>query len=655
MAMSEALTVARIERAIQTVWDLLHARRLPEGFWRGHLCSSPLATATAISALAIYRQNATEVSVPPVDAASLNRGISLGVEYLKKTHKNDGGWGDTERSRSNVATTYLAVAAIHLAGRLDDCRYILAEAEAYLKSQGELRGLRNRYGADQTFVAPILTNCAIAGIFPWKSVPQLPFELAVFPQAFYRFLRMPVVSYAIPALVAVGLARHKKNPSSFPPVRLIRDAVQSRCLRVASKMQPSSGGYLEAIPLTSFVLMCLATAGLTSHPIVARALDFLLRNQREDGGWPVDVDLATWLTTLTMNAAHAAGLGGTSSDVPFLSLVSLDWLAQCQWLDTHPFTGAAPGGWGWTDQTGAVPDADDTAGALLALRNFWPEITVDQKARLWPHVLIGLQWLMDLQNRDGGWPTFCRGWGRFPFDRSAVDLTAHAIRALHGWSRVLEHLDVQEQEPPHLDFSNRFSPALCRLIERIWKRRAVFRKRMVQALNKGMRFLVNCQTEEGFWLPLWFGNEWLPGEAGPVYGTAKCLLAFAELGVHNTDCWRRAIGWLAGNQNPDGSWGRGFWTESLPPPGQASYRDHSGSVEETALAVAAMSASPDSGGLEARTRGATWLVQATEEGKVTQATPIGLYFARLWYFEELYPLIFTLEALGRYRQSATGN
>ena len=33
----------------------------------------------------------------------------------------------------------------------------------------------------------------------------------------------------------------------------------------------------------------------------------------------------------------------------------------------HPLTGAEPGGWGWTDLSGAVPDADDTAAALLAL------------------------------------------------------------------------------------------------------------------------------------------------------------------------------------------------------------------------------------------------------------------------------------------------
>ena len=37
---------------------------------------------------------------------------------------------------------------------------------------------------------------------------------------------------------------------------------------------------------------------------------------------------------------------------------------SCQNQQTHPFTGAAPGGWGWTDLSGAVPDADDTPRSI---------------------------------------------------------------------------------------------------------------------------------------------------------------------------------------------------------------------------------------------------------------------------------------------------
>jgi squalene-hopene/tetraprenyl-beta-curcumene cyclase len=44
-------------------------------------------------------------------------------------------------------------------------------------------------------------------------------------------------------------------------------------------------------------------------------------------------------------------------------------------------------------------------------------------------------------------------------------------------------------------------------------------------------------------------------------------------------------------------------------------------------------------------RGVSWIVERTDAGRVTPAAPIGLYFARLWYFERLYPLIFGVAAL----------
>jgi len=44
-------------------------------------------------------------------------------------------------------------------------------------------------------------------------------------------------------------------------------------------------------------------------------------------------------------------------------------------------------------------------------------------------------------------------------------------------------------------------------------------------------------------------------------------------------------------------------------------------------------------------RGASWLVQRTAHGSVFESAPIGLYFAKLWYTERLYPIVFTVSAL----------
>ena len=41
------------------------------------------------------------------------------------------------------------------------------------------------------------------------------------------------------------------------------------------------------------------------------------------------------------------------------------------------------------------------------------------------------------------------------------------------------------------------------------------------------------------------------------------------------------------------------------------------------------------------------LIEAVERQRYKVCSPIGFYFAKLWYHEELYPLIFTASALGR--------
>ncbi|MDC0294381.1 hypothetical protein OAK98_03200, partial [Mariniblastus sp.] len=45
--------------------------------------------------------------------------------------------------------------------------------------------------------------------------------------------------------------------------------------------------------------------------------------------------------------------------------------------------------------------------------------------------------------------------------------------------------------------------------------------------------------------------------------------------------------------------------------------------------------------------GIRWLLEATESNLITEPWPIGFYFAKLWYFEKLYPLIFATSALNR--------
>src|SRR5262249_18368453 len=163
-----------------------------------------------------------------------------------------------------------------------------------------------------------------------------------------------------------------------------------------------------------------------------KGVQFLLRAARPDGSWAIDSDLSTWVTTLSINALAAAGELENLDRKEEL----LQWLMGQQHKEYHPYTGAAPGGFAWTPLPGGVPDGDDTPGALLAGHNLLKFSSTDEQlqrpARFEiDYIRISLtatRWLLSLQNTDGGWPTFCRGWGHLPFDRSGTDLTAHVLR-----------------------------------------------------------------------------------------------------------------------------------------------------------------------------------------------------------------------------------
>ena len=97
----------------------------------------------------------------------------------------------------------------------------------------------------------------------------------------------------------------------------------------------------------------------------------------------------------------------------------------------------------------------------------------------------------------------------------------------------------------------------------------------------------------------------------------------------------QAEDWLLSIQNKDGGWGGNSGCPS--------------SLEETALAIDALSANPAPGkrALKALEMAVTWIAKETNSGAIIKPSPIGFYFAKLWYFEKLYPLTFLVSALGR--------
>src|SRR5262249_54017164 len=154
---------------------------------------------------------------------------------------------------------------------------------------------------------------------------------ACFPQACFRYLRLPVVSYALPALIAIGQAIHHHRPPRNLIVRSLRQRAIGRSLRVLQAIQPSSGGFLQATPLTSFVVLSLASIGQADHTVSQRGVQFLLNQVRTDGSWPIDSNLATWVTTLSVNALESAGQIDQLDGVEPI----LNWLLGQQFRQRH--------------------------------------------------------------------------------------------------------------------------------------------------------------------------------------------------------------------------------------------------------------------------------------------------------------------------------
>ena len=215
----------------------------------------------------------------------------------------------------------------------------------------------------------------------------------------------------------------------------------------------------------------------------------------------------------------------------------------------------------------------------------------------------GCRWLLELQNRDSGWPTFCRGWGTQPFDRSGADITAHVLRGLNAWTETL---------PSRGD----------------------------DKMLNGFYYMIFQQTPQNSWLPLWFGNQDDPAEENPIYGTVKVLTAIHALGMKCYPQLDQGKAWLRLQQNPDGGFGGGKAVQEVTDDRYES------SVEETALAIEGLLC--DNKGIEncpELEKSLDWLCRRVEENSHIDCSPIGFYFSKLWYYEKLYPRIMTVSAL----------
>ena len=596
------MTNQKLQQRFKELSAILLREMDPRGFWSGALSSSALGVAVAMAALHFHDRQAHQ------------KEIQNGLRWLQNHVNADGSFGDTVESPGNISTSLLVFAATNLYASEKATSLLQEKIAAYLSVQGidvhspqVARAILDHYQKDYTFSVPILTLCGLCGVpgeEAFGHIPQLPFELSLLPRKFYRLLNLSVVSYAIPALVAVGIVVFKKKPSNMF-WRFVRKQSVRPSLNLLQQIMPESGGFLEAIPLTAFVCLSLVEAGYRDPEVVEKGIAFLKRTQRKDGSWPIDVDLSTWVTSLAVKSLRTKK--DEALDPETQGRIARHLLG-IQNLKVHPFNGSQPGGWGWTWHSGSVPDGDDTPGVMLAL------LQLQTKDQTEGPVLAACNWLTRLQNNDGGFPTFSKGWGKLPFDQSCADLTGHSLLAI---SACLEN------------FGAKLHPASA--------------KKYRKSFSRALQYLQKHQRDDGSWLPLWFGNQRIADHTNPVYGTARVISYLRDAVRHRwidrelkdnlTQLINSGEQFLLSVQNGDGSWGGG---KQVP-----------GTIEETALSISALSSGKYR---EVCLKGMNWL-DASYLKSGLKASPVGLYFASLWYDEKMYPLTAYLEAVVRMTES----
>ncbi len=168
--------------------------------------------------------------------------------------------------------------------------------------------------------------------------------------------------------------------------------------------QGRDGSWEQNVLATVVILMALSGCGAAPEAVRC-GVRFLLSQVREDGGLPFIRDEDIWVTALASLTLVESSAGGHQLRA------SENYLLAQQ---------LACGGWGYTAGV-SQPDADDTAVVL----SFLTRQRSPQAARA---ARMARDWLLNLQNDDGGFPAFIRG------APSEVEITAKCIRALLGWA-----------------------------------------------------------------------------------------------------------------------------------------------------------------------------------------------------------------------------
>ena len=495
------------------------------------------------------------------ELTSLDTAVELGAERLLSLQHPDGWWkGELE---SNATMTAQHLFLLHflglrdpetdrllanelLAGRRDDGTWsiwfegppdlsVTVEAYAALKLAGVDAGEATRDYIRRAGGVPrarIFTRAflALIGQWPWSRLAHVPVELILLPaQGRSRSTTSPAgrarrwcrcrssrrcARCARSAIDLSEIGGRKTAPGGRPH----HSARRRHAIRVAERWvrerQEADGSWGGIQPPWVWSLIMLAALGHGfEDETFARGLAgwerFMVRRGRPPAtrGLPV-ADLGH-----RARRSSPCARRGSPADDPQLQAAGRGCSAKRSrsrgdWAIRRP--GLAPGGWSFEFDNDLYPDVDDTAVVALALR----ELGLGDDA-----VRRGLDWLVGMQSRSGGWGAFdvdnealwlyklpiC-DFGKVT-DEPSADVTAHALEALAHETGYGASADV-----------------------------------------RGSSGSSSEQEADGSWFGRWGVNH--------VYGTGAAVPALEACGVPpEHPAIRRALSWLDSVQQPSGAFG----------------------------------------------------------------------------------------------------
>lgn len=325
-----------------------------------------------------------------------------------------------------------------------------------------------------------------------------------------------------------------------------------------------------------------------------------------------------WDTALSLNALALTGSGGHDQAIAKAAhwLIEREVRRPGDWSLMNP--GAEPGGWFFEYRNGFYPDTDDTAMVLMGLARSgqaWEARGARDEGRenLIPAARRGINWLLRMQNRDGGWAAFDRDINheiltKVPFadhnamlDPSCPDITARVLEALGQYAIRVGHPQV----------------------------------------DRAIAFIEKTQDKRGCWIGRWGVNY--------IYGTWQVLLGLDAAGYDmKRPMVQRAVAWLKGVQQENGGWGE--TCQSYDDPSLAGQGEVTAS--QTAWALTGLIAAGEAQS-DAVRRGIHYLITSqSEDGNWREDQFTGTGFPKVFYLKyHMYRLYFPLMALARYKRA----